>query len=112
MPQTNNDQLIRDFHSKVNMSAGAIEAFLKTPESKKVGQRRGDNGESIGHKSGRAIAAILRKNKSQYTPADFDQMKRTVSYVARHTAQGGPKEDKEHSKWRYSLMNWGYDPLK
>ena len=26
--------------------------------------------------------------------------------------QGGPADDKEHSRWRYSLMNWGHDPLK
>ena len=112
MSQASNDQLVKDFHKAVNMTASQIEAFLKTPESKKVGQRNGDNGESIGHKSGRAIVAILRKTKLQYTPADYEQMRRTNSYVARHLAQGGPVNDKEHSKWRYSLMNWGHDPLK
>jgi hypothetical protein len=39
-------------------------------------------------------------------------MRRIVGYVHRHLAQGGPEHDKEHSKWRYSLMNWGHDPLK
>ena len=33
------------------------------------------------------------------------------SYVKRHLGQG-PKNDPENSKWRYSLMNWGHDPLK
>jgi hypothetical protein len=38
-------------------------------------------------------------------------MRRVVSYVHRHQAQG-PKNDIESSDWRYSLMNWGHDPLK
>jgi DNA-binding transcriptional LysR family regulator len=33
------------------------------------------------------------------------------SYVKRHLGQG-PQSDPEDSKWRYSLMNWGHDPLK
>ena len=39
-------------------------------------------------------------------------MAKVVAYVHRHLAQGGPKDDAEHSRWRYSLMNWGHDPLK
>ncbi len=38
-------------------------------------------------------------------------MRKVVGYVHRHLAQGGPQKDKEHSPWRYSLMNWGHDPL-
>jgi Protein of unknown function (DUF3140) len=38
-------------------------------------------------------------------------MKRVNGYVKRHLGQG-PKKDPEDSKWRYSLMNWGHDPLK
>jgi len=29
----------------------------------------------------------------------------------RHLAQR-PDGDVEHTRWRYSLMNWGHDPLK
>jgi hypothetical protein len=32
--------------------------------------------------------------------------------VHRHRKQEPKKEDIETSKWRYSLMNWGNDPLK
>jgi hypothetical protein len=39
-------------------------------------------------------------------------MATVVGYIKRHRAQGGPQEDTEHSPWRYSLMNWGHDPLK
>jgi hypothetical protein len=38
-------------------------------------------------------------------------MRRVVSYVNRHQAQE-PEEDVQDSRWRYSLMNWGHDPLK
>ena len=39
-------------------------------------------------------------------------MHKVVGYIRRHLAQGGPAEDVEHSRWRYSLMNWGHDPQK
>jgi len=39
-------------------------------------------------------------------------MRKVVGYARRHLAQGGPSDDAEHSRWRYSLMNWGHDPLK
>ena len=35
-----------------------------------------------------------------------------VGYIKRHVSQGGPDDDVENSAWRYSLMNWGHDPLK
>jgi hypothetical protein len=33
-----------------------------------------------------------------------------VGYVRRHLAQP-PSGEVENSRWRYSLMNWGHDPL-
>jgi hypothetical protein len=39
-------------------------------------------------------------------------MATVVGYIKRHLSQGGPRKDKETSAWRYSLMNWGHDPLK
>ena len=38
-------------------------------------------------------------------------MGKVVGYIRRHCAQG-PGSDVEHSRWSYSLMNWGHDPLK
>lgn len=38
-------------------------------------------------------------------------MRDVVSYVHRHQAQE-PKGDTKDTNWRYSLMNWGHDPLK
>ncbi len=98
-----------DFEDAVNMAPKELEDWLETDESKEVGW---GEGESVGHESGRRIVEIKRKKKDDLTDADEAHMKKVVGYVKRHKAQGGPKDDKEHSKWRYSLMNWGHDPLK
>ena len=109
------DKIAKDFNEAVNMTAGELEKFLETEESKEVGWK-GESGhedaESTGHQSGRMIVDIKRKKKGDLTDDDYAQMKRVISYVHRHMAEGGPKEDKEHSRWRYSLMNWGHDPMK
>ena len=81
-----------------------------TDESKSVGQSD-DGGESKGHESGRRIVEIKRKKKSDYTDNDIDHMRKVNGYVKRHLGQG-PENDVEDSKWPYSLMNWGHDPLK
>jgi hypothetical protein len=109
------DQIAKDFADAVNMAPAEIEKFLDTDDSKRVGWKGegGDgHGESVGHKSGRRIVEIKRKKKADLTDDDYAHMKKVVAYVRRHTAQGGPAKDKEHSDWRYSLMNWGHDPLK
>ncbi len=106
-----NDQMIEEFNEAVNMSAGELEDWLETDESKEVGQKD-DGDESKGHESGRRIVEILGKNKADYTDDDIDHMRRVVSYVHRHGAQKPQQEDLGTSKWRYSLLNWGHDPLK
>jgi Protein of unknown function (DUF3140) len=103
-------QVIEEFDEAVNMTRKELEEWLKTGESESVGQSDG-GGESKGHESGRRIVEILGKNKSDYTDEDVEHMKRVNAYVKRHQAQK-PKGHVEDSKWRYSLMNWGHDPLK
>jgi len=104
------EQVVEEFDEAVNMSRKELEEWLETDESKAVGQKDGQ-GESKGHESGRKSVEILGKNNSDYTDDDIDHMRRVVSYVHRHQAQQ-PKGDVEDSNWRYSLMNWGHDPLK
>ncbi|TVV72299.1 DUF3140 domain-containing protein [Sphingomonas solaris] len=102
------------FRDAVNMAPAEIEHFLDTDDSKRVGWKGEDgkgSGESVGHRSGRRIVAIKRAKKADLTDDDYAHMKKVVAYVARHCKQG-PKDDVEHSDWRYSLMNWGHDPLK
>jgi Protein of unknown function (DUF3140) len=111
-----NDQAetYKAFKSAVNMTPAALDKWLDTKESKEVGWK-GDNGggtgESVGHKSGKRIIEIKAKKKADLTDDDYAHMAKVVAYVKRHMAQG-PEKDVEHSRWRYSLMNWGHDPLK
>ncbi|HEU4458455.1 MAG TPA: DUF3140 domain-containing protein [Methylibium sp.] len=37
-------------------------------------------------------------------------MHKVVGYIHRHLAQR--PHEVEHSRWRYSLMNWGHDPTR
>jgi hypothetical protein len=107
------DAIRHDFDDAVNMSPSELERWLATDESKEVGRRKdGAGGESVGHDSGRRIVAIKRKTKDELSDADLEHMRKVVGYVHRHLKQGGPDEDAEHSRWRYSLMNWGHDPLR
>jgi hypothetical protein len=103
-------QVIEEFEEAVNMTPKELEEWLQSEESKSVGQSDG-GGESKGHESGRKIVEILEKNKSDFTEEDVEHMKRVNAYVKRHLGQG-PKNNVEDSRWRYSLMNWGHDPLK
>ena len=105
------DEVWDDWKDTVTMTASEIESWLDTDESKEVGQKDDGSGESVGHKSGRKIVTILGKKKADLTASDVEHMHKVISYVRRHTAQG-PNSDAEHSRWRYSLMNWGNDPLK
>jgi hypothetical protein len=110
MANDDRQQTINEFNDSVNMTRKELEDWLQTDESQSVGQSDG-GGESKGHESGRRIVEILKKNKSDYTDNDVDHMQRVVSYVHRHQAQE-PSADVEDSTWRYSLLNWGHDPLK
>ena len=104
------DEVWDEWRERVNMAPKELEEWLETDESKSVGQDSG--GESVGHRSGRRIVEIKRTNKDDLSDDDWDHMAKVVGYIARHKAQGGPDDDVEHSDWRYSLMNWGHDPLK
>jgi hypothetical protein len=106
------DTIRRDFDEAVNMTPAELEEWLGTDESQSVGQKGGGSGESTGHESGRRIVELLRTKKADLSDDDLAHMRKVHGYVRRHLAQEPKKEDVESSKWRYSLMNWGHDPLK
>lgn len=106
------DEIWDEWGTLVNMAPKELEDWLETEESKSVGAKGSDGGESTGHKSGRRIVKIKRTNKDDLGEDDWDHMAKVVGYIKRHKAQGGPDEDMKHSDWRYSLMNWGHDPAK
>lgn len=107
------EQVYRNFKDAVNMAPKAIEDWLDTDESRKVGYKGDGARESVGHASGKRIVAILRKKKADLDDDDYAHMRKVVGYVRRHKAQGpAHRADVKESAWRYSLMNWGHDPLK
>ncbi|HER39921.1 MAG TPA: DUF3140 domain-containing protein [Salinimicrobium catena] len=110
MTSEEKDEIFKEFNELVNMSPKELETWLQKEESKEVGQDSGD-GESIGHKSGKKIIRIKRRNKDELTSADYEHMQKVNGYIKRHLAQR-PSGDVRESAWRYSLMNWGHDPLK
>ena len=95
----------RDFRKAVNMTPAQLRAWLASPKSKSVGFTYKGKRESVGHASGRKIVRML-------TGSSFDEKhaRKVVGYVHRHLAQR-PAGDISETRWRYSLMNWGHDPL-
>lgn len=94
------------------MTADELAEWLATPQSKTVGWKGPDGAarESVGHLSGRRILAILRKPTDERTDEDYAHMRKVVGFVRRHLAQ--EPANPVTSRWRFSLMNWGHDPLK
>ena len=104
------EQVYARFNQAVNMAPAELEEWLDTEQSHKVGFKKDGQGESVGHASGRRILAILAKRKTQLDDGDYAHMRKVVGFVRRHSAQ--VPENMVTSRWRYSLMNWGHDPLK
>ena len=103
----------KDFAEAVNMSPAEIEKWLDSDDSKAVGWKGEDgkgSGESVGHASGRHIIRIKGKKVADLTDDDYDHMRKVVGYIHRHLKQR--PADPAQSRWRYSLMNWGHDPMK
>jgi hypothetical protein len=80
------DDTCDEFHDIVNMTAGELEKWLETDESKSVGQKSGDE-ESTGYQSGRHIVTILSAKKKDLSDSDFAHMRKVVGYAKRHLAQ-------------------------
>lgn len=98
-----------EFAAVTNMTPSELEEWLASEESQSVGDT--DDGESTGHASGRRIVALKRMGTDDYTDDDYAHMRKVVGYVHRHVAQR-PSGDVTDTRWRWSLMNWGHDPLK
>lgn len=109
MSDKDQDEIYDTFYDRVNMQPKELEEWLDTDESKSVGDS--ESGESTGHKSGRRIVEIKHTNKDDLTDDQYDHMNKVNGYIARHLSQR-PDSDIEDSDWRYSLKNWGHDPVK
>lgn len=95
---------IKEFKDVVNMTAKQLEDWLEKKESKEVGFKESEGGESVGHQSGKRIVKLLGKKQDEYTDDDIKHARKVVGYVHRHLAQK-PDGDVTETNWRYSLMN-------
>ena len=104
------NKIARDFAAAVNMAPAELKEWLESDESRKVGFKRVGASESVGHASGRRIVTLLRMGKAELVEEDYAHMRKVIGFVRRHSAQR--PENTVTSRWRYSLMNWGHDPIK
>ena len=110
MDQAERERVRRRFAAAVNMDAAELAAWLETPESRAVGVRKPGAAESVGRLSARRILAILATPEPELSHEDYLHMRKVAGFVARHRAQ--EPANPVTSRWRWSLMNWGHDPLK
>lgn len=110
MTSDERSDIIDAFRKAVNMTPRQLETWLASDESKAVGAKS-QGKESVGHASGRRIVRLLGKAERDLTEGDVRHMRKVHGYVARHMAQR-PSGDVRETPWRYSLMNWGHDPLR
>lgn len=109
MAKATDDETRAKFAALMNMSAGEIAAWHKTEQSKSVGQDSGD-GVSVGVKAGQRTIQLLRAKRTPDAD-DIKHMRRVISFISRLRTQS-PRKNRETSRWRYALMNWGHDPLQ
>lgn len=109
MAKATDDETRAQFAELVNMSPREIADWHTTEESKSVGQDSGD-GVSVGVKAGQRTLQLLRIKRAPNAD-DLKHMRRVVSFIRRLSMQA-PRKNRETSRWRYALMNWGHDPLK
>ncbi len=108
-PKTTDTEVRAAFAEVVNMTPREIEDWHKTEASASVGQDSGD-GVSVGVKAGQRTIQLLRI-KRMPNADDIKHMRRVISFIRRLSMQA-PRKNRETSRWRYALMNWGHDPLK
>lgn len=109
MAKASDDEVRAQFAKLVNMTPREIAAWHATDASKSVGQDSGD-GVSVGVKAGQRTIQLLRI-KRMPNADDMKHMRRVVSFIRRLSMQA-PRKNRDTSRWRYALMNWGHDPLK
>ena len=99
------------FHQAVNMEARELERWLDTEESQSVGWNAGEGRRGGRPSIGRRIAELKRKKVAELSDDEYAHLQKVAGYVHRQKAER-PKGDLTQTPWRFSLMNWGHDPLK
>ncbi|WP_407292417.1 DUF3140 domain-containing protein [Stutzerimonas zhaodongensis] len=111
-------QIHDEFHHVVNMPPAQLRRWLDSDASRSVGMTSEgekvtapEDGEAVGHAMGERILDLKKQRKAELGEDEYQAMRKVIGYVHRHLAQR-PKGDVRDSRWRYSLMNWGHDPLE
>ncbi|TVY38812.1 hypothetical protein LOCC1_G005778 [Lachnellula occidentalis] len=101
-----NETVIEEFNTLVNMTPSDLETWLGTTDSTSSGWVKSDgSGETVGHDSTpRKIHRVMTK--------DISHMRKVVAYCKRHLAQEEKAKQDTGSKSYKSLKNWGHDAQK
>lgn len=80
-----NQEVIKEFNELVNMTATDLEKWLKSDDSNSAGwPKETEDGETVGHDSGRKIVEILNdnpdKDPEKYSEDQIAHMRKVVSY--------------------------------
>ena len=78
-------EVIKEFNELVNMTATELEKWLKSDDSNSAGwPKETEDGETVGHDSGRKIVEILNdnpdKDPEKYSEDQVAHMRKVVSY--------------------------------
>jgi hypothetical protein len=104
------DEVWDDWKRLINMTAREIENWLETPASQAAAYAA-TRDQVAGRHPGHRVAEILRTRKVDLTDAEVTHMREVVSHVRGRLPLRPPGNVKD-TRWRYSLMNWGHDPVK
>ena len=110
MSRPTDDVVWERWRRLVNLSADELVAWLETDESRSVGFK-GYGEESVGHAAGRHTVDLIGVPRDALDADEWRHVRRTVGFIRRHRAQW-PEGDVSETRWRWSLMNWGHDPLR
>lgn len=102
------DELWDDFHRVVNMTSRELQDWLMTEAAGEDTETEPDHaGPPLGHQ----VLDVLRKRRSDLTPADVHAMEKVVRRVA-ELRPGDLEPTAGQAAWRHKLMSIGHDPLK
>lgn len=101
--------VLQEFHACVNMTPTELENWLCSDQSRITSVHNA--GSLSDHRAGWWVLEITRKDDHKLDESDYDQMMRTVGFIKRQASEE-PYGYINGSQWRFTLMNWGHDPLK
>lgn len=101
------EDLWRDFHGVVNMTAPELRDWLGSS----VVPHPGDRPDAV-PPLGAAVAEILAKRKTDLTRDDTTAMRKVIGVFEEETQGRSPQEVADNERARHRLMNVGHDPVK